>query len=33
MDLQCVRFSEGQEFCRGPEVAAIREQFRSALDD
>ena len=33
MDLQCVRFSEGQEFCRGPEVAAIRDQFRSSLDN
>lgn len=31
MDLQCVRFTEGREFCRGPEVTAIREQFRDAL--
>ncbi len=31
MDLQCVSFTEGQEFCRGPEVEAIREKFRDAL--
>jgi hypothetical protein len=31
MDLQCERFSEGQEFCKGAEVTAIRENFRAAL--
>jgi hypothetical protein len=31
MDVQCVRFSQGKEFCSGPEVEAIREQFRDAL--
>jgi len=31
MDVQCVRFTEGQEFCRGPEVGAIRENFRITL--
>ena len=31
MDLQCVRFSQGKEFCRSPEVEAIRQQFRDAL--
>ena len=31
MDLQCVRFTGGQEFCRGPEVATIRENFKKAL--
>lgn len=33
MDLQCERFSEGQEFCRGPDVAKIRSDFRTALND
>ena len=33
MDLQCERFSEGQEFCRGPDVAKIRSDFRAALND
>jgi len=32
MDLQCERFSEGQEFCKGAEVSAIRENFRAALN-
>lgn len=31
MDLQCVRFTEGQEFCRSAEVTAIRENFKDAL--
>ena len=31
MDVQCERFSEGQEYCKGPEVTAIRENFRTAL--
>ena len=31
MDVQCVRFSEGREFCRGPEVSTIRNNFRAAL--
>lgn len=31
MDVQCVRFTEGQEFCRGPEVRAIRDNFRATL--
>lgn len=31
MDVQCVSFTEGQEFCRGPEVETIRENFRKAL--
>jgi hypothetical protein len=31
MDVQCVRFSEGREFCRGPEVQAIRDGFRKTL--
>lgn len=31
MDVQCVRFTEGTEFCRGPEVGAIRDNFRIAL--
>lgn len=33
MDVQCERFSEGQEYCRGPEVRAIREDFRKALSE
>jgi len=32
MDVQCVGFTEGKEFCRGPEVEAIRDKFRAALD-
>lgn len=31
MDVQCMHFTEGQEFCRGPEVSAIRNEFRPAL--
>ena len=31
MDVQCIHFTEGQEFCRGPEVSAIRDAFRPAL--
>lgn len=31
MDVQCVRFSEGREFCRGAEVQSIRDQFREEL--
>jgi hypothetical protein len=31
MDVQCANFTEGKEFCRGPEVSAIRDNFRSAL--
>ena len=31
MDLQCVRFTEGQEFCRSAEVTTIRENFKNAL--
>lgn len=31
MDVQCAGFTEAREYCRGPEVAAIREQFRIAL--
>jgi hypothetical protein len=31
MDVQCERFSEGQEFCRGPEARDIRGNFRTAL--
>lgn len=31
MDVQCVNFTEGREFCRGPEVSAIRDNFRPAL--
>ena len=33
MDVQCERFSEGQEYCRGPEVRTIRENFRTALSE
>jgi hypothetical protein len=33
MDLQCARFTEGRELCRSPEVSAIREQFRAAIQD
>jgi hypothetical protein len=33
MDLQCVRFTEGQEFCRGPEVQTIRDNFRGFLTE
>jgi hypothetical protein len=33
MDVQCERFSEGQEYCKGPEVTAIRENFRTALGE
>jgi hypothetical protein len=32
MDVQCVAFTEGKEFCRGAEVEAIRDEFRAALD-
>jgi hypothetical protein len=31
MDVQCVSFTEGREFCRGPKVTEIRNQFRAAL--
>ncbi|MGB5453538.1 MAG: hypothetical protein WBM71_15305 [Sedimenticolaceae bacterium] len=31
MDVQCVGFSEGKEFCRGPVVGTIRNDFRTAL--
>ncbi len=31
MDVQCATFTEGQEYCRGPEVSAIRNDFRLAL--
>ncbi|MCB1726624.1 MAG: hypothetical protein KDI22_04260 [Gammaproteobacteria bacterium] len=31
MDVQCAGFTEAREYCRGPEVTAIREQFRIAL--
>lgn len=33
MDVQCTRFTEGREFCRGAEVQAIRNNFRAALGD
>jgi hypothetical protein len=33
MDLQCVRFSEGREFCRSPEVRTLREQFRPTIQN
>ncbi len=32
MDVQCAHFTEGKEFCRGPEVAKIRNDFRIALE-
>ena len=32
LDVQCVNFTEGREFCRGPEVSAIRDGFRLALE-
>lgn len=31
MDVQCANFTEGREFCRGPEVTSIRHDFRPAL--
>lgn len=31
MDVQCVNFTEGREFCRGPKVTAIRNNFKAAL--
>jgi hypothetical protein len=31
MDIQCADFAEGRSFCLGPEVAAIRNQFRQGL--
>lgn len=31
MDVQCANFTEGQEFCRGPQVEAIRSAFRTTL--
>lgn len=31
MDVQCANFTEAREFCRGPEVKAIRSNFRAAL--
>ena len=31
MDVQCAGFTEAREYCHGPEVAAIREQFRIAM--
>jgi len=33
MDVQCASFTEGKEFCRSPEVAAIRENFRQAIGE
>jgi predicted GH43/DUF377 family glycosyl hydrolase len=33
MDVQCVNFTEGREFCRGSEVNGIRERFRPTLMD
>lgn len=31
MDVQCANFTEGREFCRGPQVNAIRDNFKAAL--
>jgi len=31
MDVQCAGFTEAREYCHGPEVAAIREQFPIAM--
>ena len=31
MDVQCAGFTEAREYCRGPEVTAIREQFRITM--
>lgn len=31
MDVQCVNFTEGREFCRGPQVSTIRDGFRLSL--
>jgi hypothetical protein len=31
MDVQCANFTEGREFCRGPVVTKIRNQFKVAL--
>ncbi|MDJ0741542.1 MAG: DUF4124 domain-containing protein [Gammaproteobacteria bacterium] len=31
MDVQCTQFTEGREFCRGPEVTAIRQGFKTEL--
>jgi len=31
MDVQCTQFTEGREFCRGPQVSAIRNGFRDRL--
>jgi hypothetical protein len=31
MDVQCAPFSEGREFCRGPDVSKIRDDFRGTL--
>ena len=33
MDVQCAAFSEGKEFCRGPRVSKIRDEFRLALGE
>ncbi len=33
MDIQCARFTEGREFCRGETVGKIRQQFRAALTE
>jgi hypothetical protein len=32
MDVQCANFTEAKEFCRGPQVTAIRNEFRAAID-
>lgn len=31
MDVQCANFTEGREFCRGPKVGAILDNFKAAL--
>ena len=33
MDVQCAAFSEGKEFCRGPRVSKIRDEFRLTLGE
>jgi len=32
MDVQFANFTEGREFCRGPQVKKIRDGFRIALE-
>jgi hypothetical protein len=32
MDVQCARFTEGQEYCRSDEVESIRRNFTAALE-